>query len=175
MNILDPKFLSRWAFAGGMSLLGHAVFISLFVWIGSAGNAQTPTDPADANATVVNDAAPTDPAAKDPVAEPPANPASSPERPKDRPRATQPTARPARPGATTRANPPSTTNAETTPSSADAPKTKNYRVKKGDNLTHIARDCGSTPAELAKLNGVSEKVLANLKVGQVIKIKATEE
>ena len=63
------------------------------------------------------------------------------------------------------------------PSSSAAPgavKTRDYTVKAGDNLTHLARKCGSTPAEIAKLNGVDEKTMANLKVGQVIKLKASE-
>ena len=54
-----------------------------------------------------------------------------------------------------------------TPSS----KVKNYKVRSGDNLTRIAHRCGATNAELAELNGMSEKQLANLKVGQIIKIK----
>ena len=60
-------------------------------------------------------------------------------------------------------------------SAGDAPvKTKSYTVKPGDNLTHLARRCGSTPDELAKLNGVDVKKMADLKVGQTIKIKDNE-
>ena len=54
----------------------------------------------------------------------------------------------------------------------DTPKAavETYVVKKGDMLTHIAQDCNTTIQELAKLNGTTVKKLANLKVGQKIKI-----
>lgn len=55
-----------------------------------------------------------------------------------------------------------------------AVKTRIYKVRPGDKLIHLARGCGSTPAEIAKLNGVDEKTMANLKVGQIIKLKAAE-
>jgi len=50
-----------------------------------------------------------------------------------------------------------------------------YVVKKGDSLTSIAKECGCTPAELAKLNGKTYKAFSKLWVGQKIKIKAKEE
>ena len=54
------------------------------------------------------------------------------------------------------------------------PRTRSYTVKPGDNLTRLARNAGTTPAELAKLNGVDEKELAKLKVGQTIKLPVVD-
>ena len=54
------------------------------------------------------------------------------------------------------------------------PRTQDYKVKPGDNLTRLARNAGTTPAELARLNGVDEKELAKLKVGQIIKLPVAE-
>ena len=45
-----------------------------------------------------------------------------------------------------------------------------YEVRQGDNLTRIARACGSTVAELAALNGKPVKRLEKLWVGQKIKL-----
>lgn len=54
----------------------------------------------------------------------------------------------------------------------DAPSAavETYVVRKGDILTHIAQDCNTTIQELAKLNGTTVRKLANLRVGQKIKI-----
>lgn len=167
MNVLDPKFINRWAVAIVGSLIIHIV-VACYFFSGNTGRAP---DPVDANASVTTESnATSDPAAK-PEATDPAPPPVT-----EEPRPVRPTTRPPRTNANTRNTAPATA-ANTPPAATDAaaPKTKSYRVKKGDNLTHIARDCGSTPAELAKLNGVSEKQLANLKVGQIIKIKAAEE
>ena len=49
-----------------------------------------------------------------------------------------------------------------------------YVVKKGDTLTAIAKRCGMTLAELAKLNGSSVQKLSNLKIGQKLKVKTAE-
>ena len=57
------------------------------------------------------------------------------------------------------------------PEKTDAVKLESYVVKSGDTLTALAKGCDSTPAELAKLNGVSLKELSDLKVGQKIKLK----
>ena len=46
-----------------------------------------------------------------------------------------------------------------------------YIVKKGDNLTKLARKHGMTNEELAELNGKDVKRFANLKIGQKIKIR----
>ena len=54
------------------------------------------------------------------------------------------------------------------------PRTQDYKVKPGDNLTRLARNAGTSPAELAKLNGVDEKELAKLKVGQTIKLPVVD-
>ena len=69
--------------------------------------------------------------------------------------------------------PPATT-APLTPPPPSEPRTRTYKVKPGDNLTRLARNAGTTPAELAKLNGVDEKELAKLKVGQTIKLPAAD-
>ena len=53
-------------------------------------------------------------------------------------------------------------------------KTVPYVVKRGDTLTAIARDCGMTIPELAKLNGKTVKKLSDLKVGQRLKIPAKD-
>ena len=60
------------------------------------------------------------------------------------------------------------------PPAPPEPRTRNYTVKPGDNLTRLARNAGTTPAELARLNGVDEKELAKLKVGQTIKLPAAD-
>lgn len=52
----------------------------------------------------------------------------------------------------------------------ELPSTQDYKVKQGDNLTRLARNAGTTTAELARLNGVDEKELAKLKIGQTIKL-----
>jgi LysM repeat protein len=53
-------------------------------------------------------------------------------------------------------------------------KTVTYTVKRGDTLTALARECGLTVAELAKLNGKSVKKLSVLKVGQRLKLPAKD-
>jgi len=45
-----------------------------------------------------------------------------------------------------------------------------YTVKKGESLTEIAKRCGCTVGDLAKLNGKSLKKMSLLYVGQRIKI-----
>ena len=60
------------------------------------------------------------------------------------------------------------------PPAPPEPRTRNYTVKPGDNLTRLARNAGTTPAELARLNGVDEKELAKLKVGQIIKLPTAD-
>ena len=190
MKALSPQDFMKWFFAGGCSLAIHAVVITLFVLMGGPGRA-TPADPLDAGASVVST-----PSQKPPTDVPPPDlglgapeepkPAPPPARPAARPRPSRAASRPSR-SVSSNATTVSLADAEETPFSAtgtpvkntasastDAPKTRNYTVKPGDNLTRLARDCGSTNAELAKLNGVDEKTLANLKVGQVIKLKAKE-
>ena len=46
---------------------------------------------------------------------------------------------------------------------------KTYKVRPGDSLTRIARQCGCTVHELAKANGLSPT--ANLRLGQTLKVK----
>ena len=50
------------------------------------------------------------------------------------------------------------------------PSLETHVVKKGETLSSIAKACGCTIAELAKLNGASLKKLSNLRVGQRIKV-----
>ena len=66
-----------------------------------------------------------------------------------------------------------TDESASTPSPSE-PRTRTYKVKPGDNLTRLARNAHTTPAELARLNGVDEKELAKLKVGQIIKLPAAD-
>ena len=66
-----------------------------------------------------------------------------------------------------------------TPKTAEAPKPaladyEEYTVKSGDNLTVIARRHKSTTTELAALNGKTVAQLANLQVGQKIKVPRSE-
>ena len=77
------------------------------------------------------------------------------------------------PEATATTTPPATT-APMTPPAPSEPRTRTYKVKPGDNLTRLARNAGTTPAELARLNGVDEKELAKLKVGQTIKLPSAD-
>ena len=46
---------------------------------------------------------------------------------------------------------------------------KKCKIKPGDSLTRIARQCGCTVHELAKANGLSP--MANLRLGQTLKVK----
>ena len=46
---------------------------------------------------------------------------------------------------------------------------KTYKVRPGDSLTRIARQCGCTVHELARANGLSPT--ANLRLGQTLKVK----
>ena len=54
------------------------------------------------------------------------------------------------------------------PKAAPAPAGNTYTVKKGDNLTKIAKAHGTTVAALVKLNGIKDKNLIN--IGQVLKV-----
>ena len=61
------------------------------------------------------------------------------------------------------------------PASATLPKRTttgagSYNVKSGDTISKIARNAGTTPANLMKLNGLTERSV--LKVGQSLKISA---
>ena len=78
---------------------------------------------------------------------------------------------------TTPTPPPETpheTDAPASTSSPSEPRLRTYKVKPGDNLSRLARNAHTTPAELARLNGVGEKELANLKVGQIIKLPVAD-
>lgn len=70
--------------------------------------------------------------------------------------------------------PPQETDAPASTPTPAEPRTQDYKVKPGDNLTRLARNAHTTPAELARLNGVGEKEFANLKVGQIIKLPADD-
>jgi len=61
---------------------------------------------------------------------------------------------------------------KTTPAAAPAPAAEAavYTVKPGDNFTHIARDHGCTPEDLAKFNGKDRKFYNVIRVGDRIKI-----
>ena len=61
---------------------------------------------------------------------------------------------------------------ESTPAAAPEPPTEwvTYVVRRGDTLTGLARDTGCTLEQIARKNGKSVKALAQLKVGQRIKL-----
>ena len=149
---LDGNDVIRWGIAGVCSVACHVAVIMFFVWTGSSSTPPPPLEPSPLSDVGQQEAPPDAPPAA--VAPGMSHDAA----------AAEPTVAPSR----------------TAPSSSAAPaapgavKTRDYTVKAGDNLTHLARKCGSTPAEIAKLNGVDEKTMANLKVGQVIKLKASE-
>lgn len=64
---------------------------------------------------------------------------------------------------------PATAPAET----KEAPKTAEYVVKKGDNLTKIAKEHGTTVDALVKENGIKDK--NHILVGQKLKVPAKAE
>ena len=146
----------RWVSAGAISLVLHIVVLALFAWSSGDGAADAVRRP---------EPGPVPAKAADVSPEPqveaePAIAAASPEPTKAR-EAPQPRE-------LAKAKP------ETKPCDAVEPGESQaveiYVVKKGDILTHIAQNCGSTIQELAKLNGTSLKKLSSLKVGQKIKI-----
>lgn len=178
MKTNNPKDMYGWVVAGACSLGFHLVVVLCFVL--SSNGAPKPVDPAVAQATVESAASaenPNAPAVDEPVTPPvELDPAAPPSRVAPRSGNRAPGTAAANPRASSRsaARPPAARPADSA-SAGDAPiKTKSYTVKPGDNLTHLARRCGSTPDELAKLNGVDVKKMADLKVGQTIKIKDNE-
>lgn len=79
------------------------------------------------------------------------------------------TERPAKAEAKRPAKTPERTASKASPA-ADVPAGwKTYKVRPGDSLTRIARQCGCTVHELAKANGLSPT--ANLRLGQTLKVK----
>ena len=178
MKTMNPKNVYGWVVAGGCSLGLHLVVVLCFTLFGNG--APKPIDPAVAQSTV-EPAAPAEnpnaPAVDEPVAPPvDLDPAAPPSRVAPRPgnRASGTAAANPRASSRSAARSPAARPADSA-SAGDAPiKTKSYTVKPGDNLTHLARRCGSTPDEIAKLNGVDVKKMADLKVGQTIKIKDNE-
>lgn len=160
----DGNDMIRWGIAGLCSLACHVAVIMFFVWTGSSSTPPPPLEPSPLSDVGQQEA---------PIDAPPADVASG--VPQDAAAAeptgvAAPTATPPRASASSRTAPLSSA----APATPGAVKTREYTVKAGDNLTHLARKCGSTPAEIAKLNGVDEKTMANLKVGQIIKLKASE-
>ena len=49
-----------------------------------------------------------------------------------------------------------------------------YTVKQGDTLTKIARSFGTTPEELAKVNGKELRQMDRIWVGQKIRLRARQ-
>lgn len=171
----------QWMVAGAISLGLHAVVLCLFALSGMSdakppscvpGPDETPSvtetrpEPAEEPAAPVPKAEQTveprpaveKPAVEKPVVEKKVEPATPVKR------TPPPKALPAeKPGKDSKpANPPGKVSAGGTYES--------YVVKKGDSLTQVAKRYDCTPAGLAKLNGVSLKKLANLKIGQKIKV-----
>ncbi|MFZ3232111.1 MAG: LysM peptidoglycan-binding domain-containing protein [Patescibacteria group bacterium] len=66
-----------------------------------------------------------------------------------------------------------TSEAVAKPEAKEAPKTAEYVVKKGDNLTKIAKEHGTTVDALVKENGVKDK--DHILVGQKLKVPAKAE
>jgi murein DD-endopeptidase MepM/ murein hydrolase activator NlpD len=63
---------------------------------------------------------------------------------------------------------PAKSKAAPKPKAAPAPAGNTYTVKKGDNLTKIAKAHGTTVAALVKLNGIKDKNV--ISIGQVLKV-----
>ena len=178
MKHTSPDKMLEWGIAGICSVALHVFIIVLLVWSGrpsreAAADADVATAsvmPAPGTSEVVPDT-PRDVASPPPVSSRDSQPLGNAleTRNFDRPATSRTGA--TRPARTTKPN----AAATSAPAAGEgAPKTRSYRVKAGDNLTRLARECGSTPAELAKLNGVDEKKLADLKVGQTIKLKVND-
>lgn len=177
-----------WLIGGAASIALHVVIIALVLCCHSCGRKPTeappPLRPASGGepaATVeaspqepdpvVSHPAATPPAATPPAAKPPAvkQPAAKPHAAKP-PAVKHPTAKPTADRTVDAQQPARPAAADAREQSGE--ETDTYEVKKGDTLTAVAKRFGCTNAELAKLNGVSIKEMANLKVGQKIKVKA---
>lgn len=63
-----------------------------------------------------------------------------------------------------------TSSVDKTPSSAD--DWTDYKVRSGDTLSGLAKRFGVTVRELAERNGTDAKTLAQLRIGQVIRVPA---
>ena len=157
---LDGNDVIRWGVAGVCSVVCHVAVIMLFMWTGSSSTPPPPLEPSP----ISDVGQQPETVETQPGLEQPAPTGGVPSETASAPAPTTP-----RVSSSSRTPPPSTTRP-----APGAVKTRAYTVKAGDKLIHLARDCGSTPAEIAKLNGVDEKTMANLKVGQVIKLKASE-
>lgn len=150
----------NFVFGGIISLAAHAALVWALLTFGAPEPAKDHAEEAEANPSVETAdpaaaaAAAAAPAAPEPVT-PVAPVAPAPVRAQPRPARAVPT--------------PAASALPTLPGSE--PETEDYVVKSGDNLSRIARDCGSTVDELADLNGTTVKKLANLRIGQVIKIR----
>ncbi len=137
--------VSVWGVAIGGSLLIHFVLLGLLAMTaGGSGVEETP-----------------------PPAEPtPAPAATSEDGGQGTARPTTPPTKPITPAAPTQGSAAPRATAE----AATEGEVVTYVVKQGDNLTRIARACGSTVTELAELNGKPVKRLEKLWVGQKIKL-----
>ena len=157
---LTESSIVRWgvAFAGSIGL--HVMVILVLVATGTSSEPPPPLVPSPMEQQ------------PEPPPEAPSSPAeTAQQRPAESPAPAEPAPpRPSRTGA----RQPSRPSPAPAAAPSDAVKTRSYTVRPGDNLTHLARNCGSTPAEIARLNGMDVKTMANLKVGQTIKLKASE-
>ena len=144
-----------WVIGAVGSVVFHAVVLALVLSLGRSSDATTSDviePPAQAEVEPGEPLAPTT-SGTEPVLTP-----SAPVTPVAPTRSVTPTPRPA-----------------ATPAPSAAVTTSEYVVKSGDNLSRLARKFKTTPAELATLNGMSVAKLANLQIGQVIKVPATDE
>lgn len=175
MKHMSPEKMVEWGIAGACSVALHVLIIAFMVWSGRSSR-EAAADADVATSSVMPAAGTSEAVPETPQDVAPPTPVSSRDsQPLGNALETrnfdQPTA--SRTGATRPAR--TTKPATAAPAPVEGtPKTRSYRVKAGDNLTRLARECGSTPAELAKLNGMDEKKLADLKVGQTIKLKVND-
>lgn len=160
---------TQWLIAIGISLALHAGGLLLLATLHVADSASDrPSNDEDrAEPAAVAETKPEEnepapevakPVERKTVAEPPAvKPPAKPVEPK-------PVAKPAEPKESLKP-----VAGEDAGSQANSP-VETHVVKKGETLSSIAKACGCTIAELAKLNGASLKKLSSLRVGQRIKV-----
>lgn len=154
---------TQWLIAIGISLALHAGGLLLLATLHVADAASDRS--VDAERADQAEVAETESDEKEPVPKP--------ARTEEKPEETRQVSKPAEPeplvkpeGPKVRENP--VAGAEPSRSGESAVET--HVVKKGETLSSIAKACGCTIAELAKLNGASLKKLSNLRVGQRIKV-----
>ena len=159
---------TQWLIAIGISLALHAGgLLLLATWHAADAASARPSNDEQTEQASVSEAKPEEkepvpevakPVERKPVAEPSAaKPSVKPVEPK-------PVVKPAEPKESVKP-----VAGEDSGNKANS-SVETHVVKKGETLSSIAKACGCTIAELAKLNGASLKKLSNLRVGQRIKV-----